>query len=92
LLYTSVHFTLFGLSLTIISPVFVATDGGRMAIALFGRVFKISVATLALIAILLLGSFGDSDLFLFYFMFVVFFQRGNEIPARNEIDKLGMYD
>jgi hypothetical protein len=68
----------------------VATDGGRIAITLFGRAFKISVATLAQIAILFLGSFGGSDLFLFYFMFCVLFQRGNEIPARNETDKLDL--
>ena len=67
-----------------------ATDGGRMAIALFGRAFKISVATLALISILVLGFFGGSDLFLFYFMFSVIFQKGNEIPARNEVDKLDL--
>ena len=67
-----------------------ATDGGRMAIVLFGRAFKISIATLALIAILFLGSFAGSDLFLFYFMFCVVFQRGNEIPSRNEVDKLDL--
>jgi hypothetical protein len=61
-----------------------------MAVALFGRVFKISVATLALIGILFLGSFAGSDLFLFYFLFCVTFQRGNEIPARNEVDKLDL--
>ena len=61
-----------------------------MAIALFGRAFKITVATLALAAILFLGSLGGSDLFLFYFMFTVVFQRGNEIPSRNEVDKLDL--
>ena len=81
-------------SLTLcLTPVFAliaATDGGRMAMSLFGRAFKISVATLALIAVLFLGSFGGSDLFLFYFMFCVVFQSGNEIPARNEVDKLDL--
>jgi hypothetical protein len=57
---------------------------------LFGRVFKISVASLALFGLLIIGVFGGSDLFLFYFLFCVGFQRGNEIPARNEIDKLDL--
>lgn len=35
------------------------------------------------------GVFG-SDLFLFYFAFILAFQKGNEVPARNEIDELSI--
>jgi hypothetical protein len=62
-----------------------ATDGGRMALTLFGRGPKLVVGNLFLFATLLIGLTG-SDLFLFYFSFVIAFQTGNELPARNEVD------
>ena len=65
-----------------------ATDGGRVALALFGRNAKMSIGLLALGALFLVGLLG-SDLFLFYFAFVISFQSGNEIPARNEVDNVG---
>ena len=37
--------------------------------------------------IFLIGILG-SDLFLFYFSFLIAFQTGNEIPARNEVDDI----
>jgi hypothetical protein len=40
-----------------------------------------------MIALLALGVLG-SDLFLFYFAFVIAFQTGNEIPAQNEVDPI----
>ena len=43
------------------------------------------MGTLALAALLIAGVAG-SDLFLFYFAFVIAFQTNNEIPARNEVD------
>jgi hypothetical protein len=52
---------------------------------LFSRGVKLVVGQLFLFLLLATGLIG-SDLFLLYFSFVVFFQRGNEIPARNEVD------
>jgi len=70
-----------------LSVMHVATDGGRMALALFGRGVKLVFGQLFLVVLFFLGLFG-SDLFLFYFTFVIFFQNGNEIPSRNEVDEL----
>ena len=66
---------------------YTATDGGRIALALFGRGGKVLVGNLFLIALFFVGILG-SDLFLFYFAFVTVFQAGNEIPSRNEVDSL----
>jgi hypothetical protein len=55
--------------------------------ALFDRVEKQTIGTLTLLALLYFGLFG-SDLFLFYFSFIIAFQTGNEIPARNEEDSV----
>ena len=65
----------------------IATDGGRLTMALFDRAEKLSIGTLTLSALLFAGFFG-SDLFLFYFSFCLAFQTGNEVPARNEIDSV----
>jgi hypothetical protein len=54
---------------------------------LFGRVVKPAVGNLFLVAVFLVGALG-SDLFLFYFSFLIAFQTGNEIPARNEVDNV----
>ena len=64
-----------------------ATDGGRIAMTLFSRGAKLVVSQLFLIVLFTLGIFG-SDLFLFYFSFLIFFQQGNEIPSRNEVDEV----
>lgn len=45
------------------------------------------IGNLFLFGLLFAGLFG-SDLFLFYFSFVIAFQTGNEVPARNEADSL----
>ena len=55
--------------------------------ALFGRQVKLSIGGLALFVMLFLGVQG-SDLLLFYFAFCVAFQKGNEIPCRNEVDTI----
>lgn len=60
-----------------------ATDGGRIGLTLFGRPLKLVVGNLFLGALLLTGLLG-SDLFLFYFSFIIAFQTGNEIPCRDE--------
>ena len=64
-----------------------ATDGGRVASALFGRGPKLLIGQLTVIALLVLGVLG-SDLFLFFSAFVIGFQTGNEVPARNEVDQI----
>ena len=66
---------------------FTATDGGRIAMALFGRQSKLTIGGLALFVILFLGAQG-SDLLLFYFGFCLAFQKGNEIPCKNEVDTI----
>lgn len=53
--------------------------------ALFDRGDKNGIGSFTLLALLYFGLFG-SDLFLFYFSFVIAFQTGNEVPARNEVD------
>ena len=68
-------------------PLFSATDGGRMALALFGRNTKTVIGYLTMATLLVAGAFG-SDLFLFYFAFIIVFQKGNEVPARNEFDDI----
>ena len=64
-----------------------ATDGGRIALAVFGRGVKGFIGSLFLVTLLFVG-FAGSDLFLFYASFVLAFETGNEIPARNEVDKI----
>jgi hypothetical protein len=55
--------------------------------SLFGRGGKLFLGQVFLLATLGVGLLG-SDLFLFYFAFLIAFQTGNEIPARNEVDGL----
>lgn len=56
--------------------------------SLFGREAKPYVGGIFLLVTLFIGLTG-SDLFLFYFSFLVAFQTGNEIPSRNEVDEVG---
>lgn len=63
------------------------TDGGRIGVALFGRGAKLLVGNVFLFGLLFVG-LGGSDLFLFYFAFCIACQSGNEIAARNEVDKI----
>ena len=64
------------------------TDGGRVSMALFGRSGSQVVTFLSLAFMFVLG-LSQSDLLLFYFGFVVFFQSELEIPCRNEVDDVG---
>jgi hypothetical protein len=48
---------------------------------------KLLIGNVFLLALLVVGLLG-SDLFLFYFGFITLFQTGNEIAAKNEVDKV----
>ena len=61
------------------------TDGGRISQALFGRSGSQAVTFASLAALAILG-FTSSDLLLFYFAFIAFFQSELETPQRNEVD------
>eukprot|EP00558_Chaetoceros_sp_UNC1202_P010192 CAMPEP_0197245732 /NCGR_PEP_ID=MMETSP1429-20130617/10430_1 /TAXON_ID=49237 /ORGANISM="Chaetoceros sp., Strain UNC1202" /LENGTH=273 /DNA_ID=CAMNT_0042706281 /DNA_START=105 /DNA_END=926 /DNA_ORIENTATION=+ len=63
------------------------TDGGRIALTLFGRTGTQLVSLIAFIAMFIQGVMG-SDLLLFYFSFVIFFQSELEVPQRNEVDDM----
>mmetsp|Transcript_6282 Transcript_6282/g.12024 ORF Transcript_6282/g.12024 Transcript_6282/m.12024 type:complete len:96 (+) Transcript_6282:1736-2023(+) len=63
------------------------TDGGRVSLALFGRSGAQAAGLFALIALFIQGLFS-SDLLLFYFAFITFFQSEAEIPCRNEVDDI----
>jgi hypothetical protein len=56
---------------------------------MFGRAAKLVVGNIFFFALLVVGLLG-SDLFLFYFAFCIAFQSGNEIPARNEVEKIDL--
>ena len=78
----------FGLIVNAINLVpFGRTDGGRVALALFGRSGSQAAGFFALIALFFQGIFS-SDLLLFYFAFMTFFQSESEIPCRNEVDDI----
>jgi len=63
------------------------TDGGRISMTLFGRSGTQLVGLLGLV-VLIAGGFMNSDLFLFYFSYLAFFQSELEIPQRNEVDEV----
>jgi len=63
------------------------TDGGRIALALFGRNLTKLINGLTLITLFIAGL--GSDLFLFQFLFVFLFQGEPEIPLRNELENVG---
>ena len=65
------------------------TDGGRIAMSLFGRSGSQAITLVSLTALFVLGLSG-SDLMLFYFGFVVLGQSELEIPMRNEVDDVGV--
>lgn len=87
--FVALVFNTFGSLLCVCFALFPATDGGRAAIALFGRAGKLSAGTFAIFVLFVFGAMG-SDLFLFYALFCLVYQTGNEIPARNEVDKLDL--
>jgi len=66
------------------------TDGGRIAMTMFGRPAKLIVGNLFFGSLLFTGLLG-SDLFLFYFAFLIAFQTGNEIACRDETSAIGSW-
>jgi len=63
------------------------TDGGRIALAMFGRSGAQILSLVTLISLLVAGFVGN-DSFLTYFLFVSFFQGELELPLRDESDSL----
>ena len=63
------------------------TDGGQVGLALFGRTGLQVAGFITSVGLLIQGLFG-SDLLLFFFSYVVFFQGDMEIPQRNEVDDI----
>lgn len=66
------------------------TDGGRIALSMFGRrgTYLISTgATLALCAVGLFG-FDEARLLVTYLFFACLWQRELEAPMQNEVDRL----
>jgi membrane-associated protease RseP (regulator of RpoE activity) len=63
------------------------TDGGRIALSMFGRSGAQILSLITLITLLLAGFVGN-DSFLTYFLFVSFFQGELEIPMRDESDPI----
>ena len=66
------------------------TDGGRIAVTMFGRRGAFVVKLFTTLLLCLMGIFGldDTNLFLVYVLFATIWQRELESPARNEVDEL----
>jgi hypothetical protein len=66
------------------------TDGGRIALAMFGRKGTYLVNTFTTILICGLGFFDldESRILLMYVLFTLVWQRELESPARNEVEEL----
>ena len=64
------------------------TDGGRIALSVFGRSFAKFVRGATLIVLVGAGFFGgdEANLLLFYAVFAQIWQREPEIPCKNEVD------
>ena len=65
----------------------IETDGGRISTQLFGRRGAQIVSAITLLAIFVQGIMG-SDILLFYFSYVIFFESELELPAKNEVDEI----
>ena len=63
------------------------TDGGRISLTLFGRSGTQLVSLLTFVG-LFIGGLTGSDLLLFFFSYVIFFQSELEVPQRNEVDDM----
>jgi hypothetical protein len=77
---------LFSLSISLSSD----TDGGRIALAMFGRKGTYLVSTFTTVLLCAVGLFGfdQSRILLIYVLFTVLWQRELESPALNEVEEL----
>ena len=66
------------------------TDGGRIALTMFGRRGTVIVTFFTAVGLLLSGLFGGdpSDILLYYILFATIWQRQLEVPPTNETDEL----
>jgi hypothetical protein len=66
------------------------TDGGRIAVTMFGRSGALLVKTFTTIALCVAGlvGFDDAGVLLNYVLLVVLWQSELEAPARNEVEEL----
>lgn len=66
------------------------TDGGRIAVTMFGRrgAFVVKLFTALLLCSAGLFGLDDTNIFLIYAFFVLIWQRELESPTRNEVDEL----
>ena len=66
------------------------TDGGRIAVAMFGRRGAFVVKLFSALLLCAAGLFGldDTNILLIYGLFVLVYQRELESPALNEVDEL----
>ena len=66
------------------------TDGGRIAVAMFGRrgAFVVKLFTAVLLCSAGLFGLDDTNILLLYTFFVLIWQRELETPPRNEVDEL----
>lgn len=66
------------------------TDGGRVAVAMFGRRGAYVVKTFTTLLLCVSGLFGldQANIFLTYALFTAIWQRELETPTRNEADEL----
>jgi hypothetical protein len=69
---------------------FVETDGGRVALTMFGRRGAFVVKSFAGLLLCFAGliGFDGANIILSYVLFAVLFQRELETPARNEVEEL----
>jgi len=68
------------------------TDGGRVAHAVLGRSLSRVLQGFTLLLLVIVGIFGadESNILLFYSLFVTIWQREPEMPCKNEVDELDL--
>lgn len=66
------------------------TDGGRIAVAFFGRSFARVTQGFFILSLAFAGLFGadQTNVLLCYAIFTQFWQKEPEVPCRNEVDEL----
>ena len=66
------------------------TDGGRVALTMFGRRGAYLVKTFSALILCVIGLFGldEAGIFLTYVLFTIIWQRELDAPVQNEVDEL----